>query len=228
MLRAGHVHQDLGELDDAIQHYDTALQIIRKREGHSDTAELTREEDVMAQALPLPVSERATREDKVIDQASLAAEAECLSHLATAYRLTGDLPKALVCSQGAKEYYEILDNTLKKATIEHEQGLILKLMERSESALERFVASLRLCRELGDPKCVAENLLEIGQLFDKLGKTDVAIHVIEDAIERHSYLRNPEHGALLSLLESLYDKQRRLTEAITRFRTTREKSRTEH
>jgi tetratricopeptide (TPR) repeat protein len=216
MLRAGAVHQALGELDDAIQHYETALHIVRRQEDHSATASYARDDVLIAQT-PSGTDGAAT----ISATEMMAAEGECLSHLATAYRLAGELSKALVCSQGAKELYETLGNDLEQGAVEHEQGQILKLMGRQESALEHFVSSLRRCRRVGDQQGVADNLLEVGRLFDNLGKTDIAIQVIEDAIERHDYLKRSEHAEILSLLESLYARQCKLAEAITRFRTTK-------
>lgn len=216
MLRAGAVHQALGELEDAIQHYEAALHIVRGQEDRSGAAG-TAEDDVLTAKAPSRTDSAAT----ISATEMMAAEGACLSRLATAYRMAGELPRALVCSQGAKELYETLDNALEQGAVEHEQGQILKLMERQESALEHFVASLRRCRQVGDQQGVADNLLEIGRLFDNLGKTDIAIRVIEDAIERHDYLKHSEYAEILSLLESLYARQRKLAEAITRFRTTR-------
>ncbi len=150
-----------------------------------------------------------------------SGEAECLYHLATAYRETKTLKKALVCSQAAKEHYQALSSALGEAATEREQGLILKDMDRTERALERFVASLRICRRIGDQQGIASNLSDIGRLFDKLGKTDVAIQVIEEAIQHDEHLKSPQNSDLLSLLEEFYRKQERVTEAITRFRTSR-------
>lgn len=145
-------------------------------------------------------------------------EAECLYRLATAYRESGEYKQALVCSQAAKEHYEARDAAVGKAALEREQGLILKAMENPERALERFVASLRLCRQIGDQACIAGNLTEIGRLFDQLGKTDTAIQVIEEALQHDTYPRGPEYGEVLTLLEVLYQKRDRVASAIARFR----------
>jgi len=105
--------------------------------------------------------------------------------------------------------------------IEREQGLILDRMDRPESALERFAASLQVCRQLGDQRCIADNLTDIGRLFEKMGKTEMAIQVIEEALHHYGYLRNPEHGKVLSLLEELYAHKQRIDEAVARLRASR-------
>lgn len=224
MLRAGHIHQRLGNLAEAVAHYQTALQIIRRQEVQEGAENTAVEQVGTAKAVTVTENPKAADADEEAREGSRAnevrtAEAECLYHLARAYREMGTLREALVCSQAAKEHYQALANPVGHAALEYEQGLILKLMDRTDSALERFIASLRLCRETGDQQCMADNLTEIGQLFDQLGKTDMAIQVIEEAIEHYEYLRSPQHGRILSLLEELYAKQKRLAEAITRFRT---------
>ena len=141
--------------------------------------------------------------------------------LATAYREIHSLRQALVCSQAAKEHYEALAYPNNLAIVEREQGLILERMDRPESALESFAASLQMCRQMGDQRCIADNLTDIGRLFEKMGKTEMAIRVIEEALHHYEYLRNPEHGKVLSLLEELYAHQQRLDEAVTRLRASR-------
>jgi tetratricopeptide (TPR) repeat protein len=228
-LRAGHIHQRLGNLTEAIDHYQTALRIIRRREDRQDVEDLVREEAMttLPATLPEETEDRTTlgRNRGAVGALNAdevrTAEADCLSHLARAYRESGSLREALVCSQAAKEDYQDLGNAMGQATLEHEQGLVLKLMDRTESALERFVASLRICREIGDQQCMADNLTEIGQLFDRAGKTQMAIQVIEEALEHYEYLRSPRHGKVLALLETLYAKQQRLNEAIARLRTSK-------
>ena len=149
------------------------------------------------------------------------AEAACLYKLATAYREILSLRQALVCSQAAKEHYEALAYPNNLAIVEREQGLILERMDRPESALECFAASLQMCRQLGDQRCIADNLTAIGRLFEKMGKTEMAIQVIEEALHHYKYLRNHEHGKVLSLLEELYAHKQRLDEAVTRLRASK-------
>ncbi len=146
------------------------------------------------------------------------AEAACMYRLATAHREDLNLRQALVCSQAAKEHYEALGYPNNLAIVEREQGLVLEQMERPESALERFAASLQICRQLGDRRCIADNLTDIGRLFEKMGNTEMAIQVIEEALQHYEYLGKPEHGKVLSLLEELYAHKRRIDEAVTRLR----------
>jgi tetratricopeptide (TPR) repeat protein len=226
MLRIGHTHQRLGNLEEALAHYLAALRIIRRREKRENRPELATEEAMMSaegsrveNALSLNAALECV--DGASSEETLTAEADCLAHLASVHRQVGNLKEALVFSQASKEQYETLESARGMAAAEHEQGLILKALSRPESALERFVAGLRICRQTGDRQCMADNLKETGQLFDELGKTDMAIQVIEEAIEHYEYLRSPEHGEVLSLLEELYAKRQSLPEAIERDRTTR-------
>ncbi|MGC9520790.1 MAG: CHAT domain-containing tetratricopeptide repeat protein [Anaerolineae bacterium] len=145
-------------------------------------------------------------------------EAECLHQLAAAYRAIEDPKQALVFSQAAKEHYEALDYPYGLAAVEQEQGRILTLMGKLESAIQRFAASLSLCRKLGDRQCVAANLTEIGLLFERLGRTEMAIRMIEEALDEYEYLKSPEQGGILTLLEQLRMRKQRLDEAILRFR----------
>ncbi len=159
---------------------------------------------------------RIAREEK-----DREAEAGCLYKLATAYREILNFRQALVCSQAAKEHYEVLAYPNNLAIVEREQGLILERMDRPESALERFAASLQMCRQLADRRCIADNLTDIGRLFEKMGKTEMAIQVIEEALHHYGYLRNPKHGKVLSLLEELYAHKQRIDEAVARLRASR-------
>ncbi len=149
-------------------------------------------------------------------------EAECLYRLATTYREMADPRQALVYSQAAIEHYEALTYPYGLAAVKREQGHILKELGQFEYALGRFAASLQLCRELDDRQCIAENLTEIGLLFERLGQTDMAIQVIEEALNHYEYLKSPEHGQVLSLLEQLYVRQQRLNDALAKFSTAKQ------
>lgn len=148
-------------------------------------------------------------------------EAECLYRLAAAYRGTEDMRQALVYSQAAREHYEALAYPHGLALVDREQGLILRELGRLEGALERFAASLRVCRNLNDRQCIAANLTEIGLILEKLGRTETAIKVIEEALQHYEHLRSPEHGEVLALLEHLYTRKQRFDEARARIRTAR-------
>ncbi|MCU0519254.1 MAG: CHAT domain-containing protein [Anaerolineae bacterium] len=149
------------------------------------------------------------------------SEAECLHKLAVACRELPDHRQALVYSQAALELFESLTLPHGLACAEREQGQILRELGYLDQALERFAASLRTYRALDDRAGIVANLMDIGLLFERLGKTDMAIQVIEEALEQHEYLRSPDHGEVLSLLERFYAQQQRLNEAMARFRTAR-------
>ncbi len=148
-------------------------------------------------------------------------EAECLYKLAVAYRGLSNHQRALVYSQAALELFEALTLPHGLAAAKREQGQILRELGYLDQALERFAASLRTCRELDDRAGVAANLTDVGLLLERLGKAEMAIQVIEEALGRHKYLRSPDHDDILSLLERLYTRQRRLNEAMARYHTAR-------
>jgi tetratricopeptide (TPR) repeat protein len=152
-------------------------------------------------------------------------EAECLFHLATLRRETGEIRQALVYSQAAKEYYETSDSSLDLAIIEREQGLILKELGHLESALECFTASLRICRRLGHTQGVTEALIEIGLILQKSGRNEMAIQVIEEALQHYEYLRGPEHSEILKLLQDMYTRKKQFDEALAKLRAGRAASR---
>jgi len=156
------------------------------------------------------------------DGESREAEAECLYMLATAHRKDGNLRQGLVCSQAARELYEALAYPSNLAVVVREQGLILEQMDRPERALQRIAAGLKIYRELGDQRGIADCLSDIGRLFEKLGKTEMAIRVIEEAAQHYEYLKDPEHVEVLSLLEDLYAHRQRLEDAVTRLRASRQ------
>ncbi len=151
-------------------------------------------------------------------------EAECLYQLAAAHRAIDEPKQALVFSQAAREHYEALDYPYGLATVEQEQGRILTVLGKLESAIQRFASSLSLCRRLDDRQCIAANLTEIGLLFERLGRTEMAIRVIEEALEQYEYLKSPEHGEILTLLEQLRMRKQRLDEAILKFRESKRTS----
>jgi tetratricopeptide (TPR) repeat protein len=113
--------------------------------------------------------------------------------------------EALVYSQAAKEHYEALSYSFGLIAVEHEQGQILKAMGHLESALERYAASLGICRRLDEQQCMADNLTEIGQLFHDLGNTQMAIKALEEAREIYRTLSNPKMQITQSILDQLDD-----------------------
>ncbi len=149
------------------------------------------------------------------------SEAECLYRLAILQRETGDLRQALVYAQAAREHCETFDSPLGLAAVEREQGLILKELGHLNSALECFSASLRVSRRLGDRAGVTQSLTEIGLILEKSGRNEMAIRVIEEALQHYEYLKNPEHSEILSLLANLRTRKQRMDEAIARIRTAR-------
>jgi tetratricopeptide (TPR) repeat protein len=138
-------------------------------------------------------------------------EAECLYQLAVTLRQARDYKRALVYSQAAKEHCEGLSYSYGLTAIEHEQGHILKAMGRPESALERFAASLRICRKLDDQECMADNLMEIGQLFHDLGNTKMAVKALEEAQEIYTAISSPKREIVHTLLTRLDDENLRHT-----------------
>lgn len=148
-------------------------------------------------------------------------EAESLYRLARAYRDLPDHKRALAASQAALEIFESLTLPYGLAAVEREQGLILRELGFPDEALKRFASSLRTCRDLDDRPGVVANLMDIGLLLERLGKTEMAIQVIEEALDHCDYLHDPDHSEVLSLLERLYGRQQRLSEAMARYRTAR-------
>ncbi len=154
-------------------------------------------------------------------EGNIAGEADALTQLAAAYQGAGNPRQALVHSQAAVERYEGLSYRYGLAAAQHQQGDILRELGQLERAAERFAASLRLYKQLDDRPKIADNLIEIGLTFEQLGKIETAIQVIEEAINRYEYLKNPEHSRVLALLEQLYARQKRLAAARARVRATR-------
>ena len=148
----------------------------------------------------------------------------CLFQLSVIYRQQENLQQALVYSQAAKELYDKLVDDRGLASATHEQGQILRDMNHLDRALENFAESMRLCRRLGDMACVASNLYEIGNVLHKLGKTEMAIRTLEEAESLYDMLAAPERNKVLRLLEELYEKQQRLTDAVQRFRAAKQGS----
>jgi tetratricopeptide (TPR) repeat protein len=149
------------------------------------------------------------------------SEAECLYRLAMLQRESGAIQQALVYSQAAKEHYEAFDSPSGLAAVEREQGVILKELGHFENALDCLAASLRISRRLGDTRGVTETLTEIGLILEKCGRNEMAIRVIEEALQHYEYLRSPEHSEILALLEELYARKQRLDEAVAKLRTAR-------
>lgn len=154
-------------------------------------------------------------------------EAESLYRLARAYRDLPDHKRALAASQAALEIFESLIFPHGLAVVEREQGLILRELGYPDEALKRFASSLRTSRDLDDRSGVAANLMDIGLLLERLGKTEMAIQVIEEALDHCDYLHDPDHSEVLSLLERLYGRQQRLNEAMARYRTARRSAKTQ-
>jgi tetratricopeptide (TPR) repeat protein len=151
-------------------------------------------------------------------------QALCLYQLALIFKEQENRQQALVYSQAAKELYTKLLDDRGLALAAYEQGHILSEMEHLDGALENFAESMRLCRRLGDLNCVANNLFEIGNVLHKLGKTEMAIRTLEEAEGVYEMLDVTKQAEVQHLLETLYDKQQRLTDAVQRFRKAKRSS----
>lgn len=148
----------------------------------------------------------------------------CLHHMAVVYKKLNNLQQALVYSQAAKELYEKLVDDRGLASVSYEQGCIMKALNHLDGALENFANSTRLCRKLGDLHCIADNLFEIGDVLQKLDRTEMAIRALEEAAGYYKKLSAPESDKVMQLLEDLYGRQKRLTDAVQRFKTAKQKA----
>jgi tetratricopeptide (TPR) repeat protein len=215
------LHLDEGHLSAALQVYEDVYQSLDEAEAGVQRAHILMRAGNLHQRLGyLPEAvekfEQALQISRTEEDSE--GEAECLYQLAVIHREQRKYKQALVYSQAAKERYELLMLQYGLAAAEREQGHILRELGRPESALERFAASLQICRRLGDQERIADNLLSIGQILQVLDKTEIAIQVVEEALEHYQYLRSTKHGAVLKLRDELYARQRQLDDAVARFR----------
>lgn len=195
-----------GHLEAALQVYEDVYQSLNPEQAKLQRAHvLMRAGSVYQRLGDLETAqerfERALAITREIEDRE--GEAECLYELSVTMRQAHDYRSALVYSQAAKEHYEGLAYSFGLTVIEHEQGHILRAMGRPESALERYAASLGICRKLDDQQCMADNLLEIGQLFHELGNTKMAIKALEEALEIYDYLSSPKVEIVKTLLDKL-------------------------
>jgi len=144
-------------------------------------------------------------------------EAQALHSLSTIYRETGNARQALVYSQAAMECYQSLDHQQGLTLVYYEQGLILKAISRHESALERFTKSLEIARQLSDRLGIASTLMQIGEIFQRLGQDERAIRALEESANHYARLQNPREQEALSQVESIYAQQERFDQAVSQF-----------
>lgn len=160
------------------------------------------------------------------EEENVEGEAQALYRLSTIYRETGNARQALVHSQAAMECYQRLDHEQGIALIHYEQGLSLKALSRDEPALERFTSSLEIARQLSDRVAIASTLIQIGEIFQRLGEEQRAIRAMKEAASHYARLQSPREQEILSRLESIYAQQEQFEQAVTRFREARNKPET--
>jgi tetratricopeptide (TPR) repeat protein len=157
-------------------------------------------------------------------------QAISLHQLSILHRMQGDLETALARSREAEALDRKRDDQAGLAADLHEQGIISVLMARAaeddaeaarhrETAANRFQASLKIKRRIGNEAGAADSLGELGKLLRDAGQYAEAIAAFNECIEIDQRLNNPVGLALdLEFLGSVHERQGQYAAALEKYR----------
>lgn len=157
-------------------------------------------------------------------------QAISLHQLSMLHRKQGDLETALARSREAETLFRDLGIDAHVAATLHEQGLIFNRMapaaeddteaaRHRETAAERFQASLKIKRRIGDEAGAADSLGELGKLLRDAGQYAEAIAAFNECIEIDQRLNNPVGLALdLEFLGTVHEMQGQYRAALEKYR----------
>ena len=199
--RIGRLYREIGSLDDASQHFNTALalfQSVGDVRGVASTIDdigklhwMKGEYDLALREL----REGLTRRQKLGDRRSIAVS---LNNLGLVLQDSGDFKSALSAFEQALKIRREIGDLIGVVLTLNNQGKVFQALRDFEQALKLFGEARDQIREIGDRNRLALILTNMGETYDSMSQPNKAIDVLQQAEELCDEL-----GDKLGLAEAL-------------------------
>jgi tetratricopeptide (TPR) repeat protein len=217
----GIFYQIQGNLREALEHYQQALEIDRKignKQGEAST--LTNMGNVyqiqgkFKEALEhyqqaLEIDRKIGNEEKEVNQ---------LCNIGVVYKNQGKLKEALVQYQQALEIDRKIGNKQGEASALGNMGLVYQIQGKLKEALEYYQQALEIDRKIGNKQGEASDLGNMGIVYDIQGKPKEALEHYQQALEIDRKIGNKQGEAgHLCNIGNVYQIQGKLKEAFKHY-----------
>ncbi len=123
-------------------------------------------------------------------------EAEAFKRLGVLHYFKGDNPTSLTNYQTALEFYDTLDEPIKRAHLLNNIGLVYAAMEDISQALQSYQRAEPIYQNLGSEQDQIDIRFNIAGLYNRLGRFDVAINMYLQVIKDRKRINDTSGVAL--------------------------------
>jgi len=218
LLRVGSLLSMLGRMDEALKHYDQALDIHRHDGNRRREGLVVEHQGILHQAQgqmerSLGCFTRALDIHREVGNRQL--EAVTLGNLGTLHKQQGRLDEALEHYIRALDMHREVGNRRLEGITLGNLGNLCMDQGRLDDALAHYTHAVALAREVGNLRGEANDLGNLGILHKQQGRLDDAREHYMRALVLHREVGNRrQEGAVLSNLGTLHKHQGRLNDAL--------------
>ncbi|OBQ16879.1 tetratricopeptide repeat protein, partial [Anabaena sp. AL93] len=212
--------QELGEIEQAQQHYQQALELCPAREEtkkasiihnlaiiYANTGKI--EEAIAHYQQSLEITE------SIGDVKSKAATLHCLAGI---YADTGKIEEAIALYQQSLEIKESIGNVQGKAATLHQLASIYADTGKIDDAIAHYQQSLEITESIGDVKTKAATLHQLAIIYANTGKIEEAIAHYQQSLEITESIGDVKSkAATLHCLAGIYADTGKIEEAIAHY-----------
>jgi len=202
----GIVYHLLGEPDEALQHYQQALEINRKLGYEKGIASIYNHMGIIYGELGktedgLKLQEEALGIfEKIEDQKNRSIT---LTNIGDLYALLGKSEMALEKYSLALAIFQEIKYEIGIATVLNNTGLVYNKLGEVRRALHNYLESLKINERIGYKEGIITNLGNLGLLNIILGKSEVALEYYKRALEIIKSINSPSRKEILSRLVNI-------------------------
>ena len=220
LLRLAWAEDDLGLKDNAIQHYEKALEICpdedetRKAAIIHNLAIVYQNQGRVDEAIAL-YQQSLELKEKIGDVQGKAATLHCIAMI---YANQGRVDEAIALYQQSLELKEKIGDVQGKAATLSQLGMLRYRMGQMDEASALHQESLKLKEQIGNAQGKATSLHAIADIYANQGRVDEAIALYQQSVDIEEKIGNVQgKAATLHCIAMIYVNQGRVDEAIQLF-----------
>jgi len=209
--------QELGEVEQAQQHYQQALELCPATDEKQKAAIIHNLADIYANAGKIDDAIALFQQSLQITESigDVQGKAATLYQLAGIYDNTGKIEKAVALLQQVLEIDERIGNVRGKAETLHELAGIYFNTGNIEKAVALYQESLQLNESIGNVKGKAATLNNLAYIYANMGKIEGAIALYQESLQLNERIGNLQgKAATLHCLAIIYTNMGKIEGAI--------------
>jgi tetratricopeptide (TPR) repeat protein len=212
--------QELGEIEQAQQHYQQALKLCPAREETEKASIIHNLAGIYANTGKIEEAIALYQQSLEIKESigDVQGKAATLHCLAIIYADTGKIEEAIAHYQQSLEIEESIGNVQGKAATLHCLAIIYANTGKIEEAIAHYQQSLEITESIGDVKTKAATLHQLAIIYANTGKIDDAIALYQQSLEITESIGDVKtKAATLHQLASIYADTGKIDDAIAHY-----------